>query len=63
MLSAAFVVGGFISFARFDREIHGWPLSGLIAVLMAGVLAGIGISSFLLGGRITKIRLSRWFRK
>ncbi len=63
MLSAAFVVGGFISFARFDREIHGWPLSGLIAVMMAGALAGAGITSYLLGGRLVKIRLSRWLRK
>ena len=63
MLSAAFVVGGFLSFARFDREIHGWPLSGLIAVMMAGALAGAGITSYLLSGRLGKIRLSRWLRK
>ncbi|MBS2027117.1 MAG: AarF/ABC1/UbiB kinase family protein [Deltaproteobacteria bacterium] len=62
ILSAAFLVGAFISFSRYEWFFHGVPVLGLLGLVVAGGLFGAGVSWYLLAGRLRKIRISRWLK-
>lgn len=62
LATCAFIVGAFIAFARSPATIGGLPLLGVIGVAGAGVLFGGVFTWYLFGGRVRKVRLSRWLK-
>ena len=60
---AAFLIGAFIAFSRYDWLYRGMPVLGLLGLLVAGTLFGVALSWYVFAGRLRKISLSRWLKR
>jgi len=63
LVGSAFLVGAFIAFSRYAWQVRGMPVIGLLGLVVAGGLFGSAMSWYLVGSRLHKIKLSRWFRR
>lgn len=63
VLAAALISGGIALVAAERRAGAGMPFLGLAALTLAGVLAGVVLGAWLLGGRARKISLRRFLSR
>jgi len=63
LCACGFIVGAFIAFSSKQWMYGGWPVLGLVGIAVAGILFGAVLTWYLFGGRLGKVRLSRWLKK
>ncbi len=63
LCACGFVVGIFISFARHDWQVRGFPVLGLLGVVAVAMLFGAVMTWYLFGGRVGKISLTRLLKR
>jgi ubiquinone biosynthesis protein len=63
LCACGFIVGAFISLSQTPHTVGGLPLLGLVGVGAAAMLFGAVFTWYLFGGRVRKLRLSRWFKR
>lgn len=63
LCACGFIVGAFISFAPKPWMYGGVPVLGVVGVAMAAMIFGAVVTWYLFGGRIGKVRVSRWLKK
>lgn len=62
LLACGFIVGAFMTFARYSVEYRGVPVLGVLAIAAAAGLFGAALTWSFLSGRLRKLRLSEWLR-
>lgn len=63
LCACGFIVGTFISFAQHPWDVRGLPVLGLLGAMAAAALFGAAVTWYLFGGRVRKVRLSKWLKK
>lgn len=63
LCACGFIVGAFMSFAPKPWMYGGVPVLGVVGVAMAAMIFGAVVTWYLFGGRIGKVRVSRWLKK
>lgn len=63
LCACGFIVGAFISFAPRPWLYGDVPVLGVLGIALSAMLFGAVITWYLFGGRIGKVRLSRWLKK
>lgn len=62
LCACGFIVGAFIAFAPQPWMVGGLPGLGLLGIASSAALFGAAITWFLFGGRVRKVRLSRFLK-
>jgi len=63
LCACGFIVGAFIAFAPRPWMYDGVPVLGVVGIALAAALFGAVFTWYLFGGRLGKVRLSRWLKK
>jgi ubiquinone biosynthesis protein len=63
LCACGFIVGSFISFAQTPPMYAGMPVLGLLGIAMSAALFGAVFTWYVFGGRVRKLRLSRWLAR
>jgi ubiquinone biosynthesis protein len=62
LCACGLIVGAFVSLSQTPGTVGGLPVLGLVGVGGSAMLFGAVFTWYLFGGRVRKVRLSRWLK-